>query len=94
MLVTAISLLGKNDVKYLLKVEWIIVADAKYTSNVRPLLENAKELAGKPPNTFITDGAPNFHSAFNKEFFTLKDPRTRRISRLQGDHVWFEKIYL
>ena len=27
-----------------------------------------------------------------KKFFTLKDPRTRRIShiRLQGDHAWFE----
>src|SRR5712692_8279832 len=47
---------------------WIAqqVADTKYTSNVRPLLENAKELAGKRPNTFITDGAPNFHDAFNE----------------------------
>jgi putative transposase len=55
---------------------WIAqqVADTKYTSNVRPLLENAKELAGKRPNTFITDSAPNFHVAFNKKFFTLKDP--------------------
>jgi len=69
---------------------WIAqqVADTKYTSNVRPLLQKGKELAGKRPNTFITDGAPNFHDAFNKEFFTLKDPRTRHIShiRLQGDH--------
>ena len=31
---------------------WIAqqVANTKYTSNVRPLLENAKELAGKRPN--------------------------------------------
>jgi putative transposase len=69
---------------------WIAqqVADTKYTSNIRPLLQNAKELSGKRPNTFITDGAANFHDAFNKEFFTLKDPRTRHIShiRLQGDH--------
>ena len=69
---------------------WIAqqVADTKYTSNVRPLLENAKELARKRPNTFITDGAPNFHDAFNKEFFTINNPRTRHIShiRLQGDH--------
>jgi putative transposase len=66
---------------------WIAqqVADTKYTSNVKPLLENAKELAGKRPNTL---GAQNFHDVFNKEFFTLKDPRTRHIShiRLQGDH--------
>jgi hypothetical protein len=36
----------------------------------------------------ITDGAANFSDAFKKEFFTLKDPRTRHIAhiRLQGDH--------
>ena len=69
---------------------WIAqqVADTKYTSNIRPLLQNAKEIAGKRPNTFITDGAPNFHHAFKKEFFTINNPRTRHIShiRLQGDH--------
>lgn len=70
---------------------WIAqqVADTKYTSNVRPLLENAKEQKSrKRPNTFITDGEPNFHDAFNKEFFTINNPRTRHIShiRLQGDH--------
>jgi transposase-like protein len=69
---------------------WIAqqVADTKYTSNVRPLLQKGKELAGKRPNTFITDGAPNYHDAFNKEFFTINNPRTRHIShiRLQGDH--------
>jgi hypothetical protein len=43
---------------------------------------------GERQNTFITDGAPNFHDAFNKEFFTIHIPRTRHIShiRLQGDH--------
>jgi putative transposase len=36
----------------------------------------------------ITDGAPNFHDAFKKEFFTINNPRTRHIShiRSQGDH--------
>ncbi len=69
---------------------WIAqqVVDTKYTSNIQPLFKDAKEIAGKRPNTVITDGAANFHDAFNKEFFTLKDPRTRHIShiRLQGDH--------
>ena len=69
---------------------WIAqqVADAQYTSNIQPLFRRAKEIAGKRPNTMITDGAPNFHDAFNKEFFTLNNPRTRHIShiRLQGDH--------
>ena len=57
---------------------WIAqqVADTKYTSNIRPLLRNAKELANKRPNTFITDCAQNFHEAFTKEFFTISNPRT------------------
>ncbi len=69
---------------------WIAqqVADTKYTSNIQPLLKDAKRIVGRRPNTFITDGAPNFHDAFNKEFFSLKSPRTTHIShiRLQGDH--------
>jgi len=69
---------------------WIAqqVADTKYTSDIRPLLQNAKEIAQKRPNTFITDGARNFHDAFTKEFFTINNPRTKHIShiRLQGDH--------
>jgi transposase-like protein len=64
------------------------VEDTKYTSNITPLLRKAKEITHKTPNTFITDDAPIFHDAFNKEFFTLNNPRTRHIShiRLQGDH--------
>lgn len=69
---------------------WIAqqVADTKYTSNIQPLFQDAKEIAGKRPNTVITDGARNFHDAFTKEFFTINNPRTRHIShiRLQGDH--------
>jgi putative transposase len=69
---------------------WIAqqVADTKHTSNIRPLLRNAKELVNKRPNTFITDGAQNFHEAFTKEFFRINNPRTWHISpiRLQGDH--------
>jgi putative transposase len=69
---------------------WIAqqVADTKYTSNIQPLFKEAKQIAGKRPNTMITDGATNFHDAFNKEFWTRENPRTRHIQhiRLQGDH--------
>jgi putative transposase len=46
-----------------------------------------KRVAGKRPITLISDGARNFHEAFNKEFFTLKNPRTKHIQhvRLAGD---------
>jgi hypothetical protein len=52
---------------------WIAqqASDNKYTSNIRPLLQNAKELANNKPDIFITDGAQNFHDAFTKEFFTI-----------------------
>jgi putative transposase len=64
------------------------VADTKYTSNIQPLFRDAKRIAGKRPNTVITDGAQNFADAFKKEFFTINNPRTRHIAhiRLQGDH--------
>jgi hypothetical protein len=39
------------------------------------LFKDAKEIAGKRPNTVITDGAANFHDAFKKEFYTLKDSK-------------------
>ena len=41
---------------------WIAeqVADTKYTSNIQPLFRRAKEIAGKRPNTMITDGARQF----------------------------------
>jgi len=68
---------------------WIAqqVADTKYTEDVRPLLREAKEMAQKRPEKFITDGAANFHDAYLKEFWTNRGPRTQHIQhiRLQGD---------
>lgn len=69
---------------------WIAqqVGDTKYTSDIQSLFKDAKQLAGKRPNTVITDGATDFHDAFNKEFCTKENPRTRHIQhiRLRGDH--------
>jgi putative transposase len=68
---------------------WIVqqVADKKNTSDIRPLFRQGKEIAGKKPNVLISDGAPNFHDAYKKEFFTVKNPRTKHVQhiRLQGD---------
>jgi transposase-like protein len=86
----------KGDMKYLYALMddetrfWIAqqISDTKYTANINPLFKNGKELTGKRPNTLISDGARNFNDAFNKEFYTNTNPRTRHIShiRLQGDH--------
>ncbi len=39
-------------------------------------------------NTMISDGAPNFNDAFNREFYNKKNPKSRHIKhiRLHGDH--------
>ena len=63
------------------------VADTKYSADITPMFRKAKLVTGKKPNTLISDGAPNFSIAFNKEFYTNYKPRTRHIRhiRLQGD---------
>ena len=86
----------KGNTKYLFALMddetrfWIAqqVADRKNTSDINPLFRKGKEVTGKRPMTLISDGAPNFHDAYRKEFFTLKNPRTRHIRhiRFQGDN--------
>ena len=44
---------------------WIAqqVAETKNTADITPLFRKGKEVAGTRPNTLISDGAPNFHTA-------------------------------
>ncbi len=69
---------------------WIAqqITDTKYTSDVRPLFKEGKEIAGKKPRVLISDGANNFHQAYMKEYWTLKNPRVQHIQhiRLHGDN--------
>jgi len=44
--------------------------DTKFTADLRPLFKLGKAIADKQPKTLITDGAPNFHEAYTKEFWT------------------------
>jgi hypothetical protein len=64
------------------------VTDTKYTADVRSMFKEGKEVVGRRPAVIISNGAANFHNAYNKEFFMLKKPRTKHIPhvRLQGDH--------
>src|SRR5213594_2243153 len=71
----------KGNMKYLFALMddetrfWIAqqVADKKGSADIRPLLQEAKRVAGgRSPKTFITDGAPNFQDACNREFWTMK----------------------
>jgi transposase-like protein len=69
---------------------WITqeVAESKDKHDARNLLRMAKEVAGKKPMTFITDGLSSYHDAYKKEFWTLKGPRTEHVRHitLRGDH--------
>jgi len=85
----------KGDMKYVFALMddetryWIAleVAQSKYKHDARNLFRKGKEITDKKPSTIITDGLPAYHDAFNKEFFTLRKPRTEHIShiRLAGD---------
>jgi transposase-like protein len=67
----------KGNLKYLYALMddqtrfWIAqeVADTKFTADLRPLFKQGKAIADKQPKTLITDGAPNFHEAYTKEFW-------------------------
>ncbi len=61
---------------------WIAqqVADTKNTADITPLFQKGKEVAGTRPNTLISDGAPNFHTATTRELYTNKWPRTRQLT--------------
>jgi len=64
----------KGNMKYLYALMddqtrfWIAqqVADTKYTANINPLFKNGKHIAGKKPNTLISDGARNFGEAIDR----------------------------
>ena len=56
------------------------VADSKTKHDARSLLEVGKEIAGKKPLVFVTDGLPSYHDAYKKTFWTHKTPRTEHVS--------------
>jgi transposase-like protein len=85
-----------GDMKYLFAMMddetrfWIAqeVAESKDRHDARNLLRMSKEVTGKKPLTFITDGLPSYHDAFKKEFRTLGLPQTKHVRHitLKGDH--------
>jgi transposase-like protein len=85
----------KGNMKYLYALMddqtrfWIAqeVASTKFTADVRPLFAKGKEIAEKKPKVLITDGAPNFHEAFQKEFTDMRryyNPTHIQEIRMEG----------
>ena len=68
---------------------WIAqqVSEKKGVSDITPMLREAKAHAHKSPTTFITDGAPNFHQAYRREFAhshpSDKRPKAVHIAEIQ-----------
>ena len=83
----------KGNMKYLFSMMddqtrfWIAqeVAETKDKHDARNLLRMSKELMGKKPLTFVTDGLYSYHTAYNQEFYTIKGPRTRHIRSARRD---------
>lgn len=81
----------KGDMKYLFALMddetryWIAqeVADSKQNHDARKIFNEGKEIAGKRPETIITDGLPAYHKAFNDEFFTLEKPKSQHINAIK-----------
>jgi len=81
----------KGDMKYLFALMddetryWIAqeVADSKYKHNARKLFSMGGEIAGKRPETLITDGLPAYRDAFNKEFYTNNKPQSQHINAIK-----------
>ncbi len=51
---------------------WIAqqVAETKNTADITPLFQKGKDVAWTRSNTLISEGAPNFYTAFNRELYT------------------------
>ena len=86
----------KGDMKYVFAIMddetryWIAqeVAETKFKHDARTLFQLAKKATGKKPDVIITDGLRSYHDAYKKEFWTLRNPRTKHIRhiKLKGDH--------
>jgi putative transposase len=80
----------KGDLKYLFALMddetryWIAqeVADTKDKHDARQLFNEGKEIAGKRPETLITDGLPSYHDAFNKVFYQRNNPQSQHVNAI------------
>ncbi len=87
----------KGDRKYLFAMLdsetrfWLsqMVAEHKGNDDVSPMFTDAKRKAKKIPKTLISDGAANFHHAWNEQYrpknFLHKDTEHRRHIHMAGD---------
>jgi len=81
----------KGDLKYLFALMddetryWIAqeVADSKDKHDAKEPFKEGREIAGKRPETLITDGLPSYRDAFNKVFFHNTNPRSQHVNAIK-----------
>ena len=81
----------KGDMKYLFALMddetryWIAqeVADSKDRHDAKALFDEAKDIAGKRPETLITDGLQSYHDAFNKVFYQRSNPQSQHVNAIK-----------
>ena len=67
------------------------VAGSKFKHDAAKIFRDAKEIAGKRPNIMITDGLPAYHDAFNRELYTVTNPRSRHVNAISlTGNAWNE----
>lgn len=64
------------DTRFLLAMQ---LSRSREVDDARNVFAEAKAKAKKKPKAVITDGLPAYVKAFKKEFFTLKNPRSKHI---------------
>jgi transposase-like protein len=69
-----------HDTRFLLASQ---ISSKREIEDARRVFAEAKALAKVKPAFVVTDGLRAYQDAFNKEFFTLKNPRTEHV-RLAG----------
>lgn len=57
------------------------ISDKRDVSDARKVFQIAKKRGKTKPSTMTTDGLPAYIKAFKKEFFTLRNPRTKHIRK-------------
>jgi transposase-like protein len=65
-----------NDTRFILAMQ---MSKSREIPDARKVFAEAKALAKSKPEFIVTDGLRAYEDAFNKEFFTLRNPRTRHI---------------
>ena len=57
------------------------ISEKRDVTDARKVFQIAKARGKTKPSTMTTDGLPAYIKAFKKEFFTLKNPRTKHIRK-------------